>query len=258
MRATRRRLRGRAPRDSHEDGPSRAMHSGSPVGHSGRTRGRASRQACVRCDCRTIGCRSRVCDAPRRGRPRTARSWPRSKRPISPGQVIVRPARDETRPSWRRPIEERRKIFASTLARRRRTGEVRRTGALRLDELTRATFRSRARLSARPATAVSSRRRSSSIARSGVRSVFTWPRGTPPSRPAGLACDTGSPGRSTRPGAAPRRRDCCLLAPAWRRRPRVTASRRPRGRLSSRDCSDAGGRRYSASAATPTSSVCRT
>jgi UDPglucose 6-dehydrogenase len=53
---------------------------------------------------------------------------------ISPDKLIVRPRRDEIDALVRRPMEERRAIFARSASAAARTGEVRRTGTLRLDE----------------------------------------------------------------------------------------------------------------------------
>jgi UDPglucose 6-dehydrogenase len=57
---------------------------------------------------------------------------------LSPSQLIVRPARKEIERVSRLPIEERRSIFAGSVSAAARTGEVRRTGTLRLDEAERA------------------------------------------------------------------------------------------------------------------------
>jgi UDPglucose 6-dehydrogenase len=56
---------------------------------------------------------------------------------LSPGQVIVRPPREQVDDLCARPIAARREVFGAASA-ARRTGDVRRTGALRLDELARA------------------------------------------------------------------------------------------------------------------------
>jgi hypothetical protein len=54
---------------------------------------------------------------------------------LSPEKLIVRPARERIDELVRRPIEERRRIFARSASTAARTGEVRRTGTLRYDEL---------------------------------------------------------------------------------------------------------------------------
>ncbi len=53
---------------------------------------------------------------------------------LSPDQLIVRPRREHIDALVRRPIEERRAVFAREDSVAARTGEVRRTGTLRLDE----------------------------------------------------------------------------------------------------------------------------
>jgi UDPglucose 6-dehydrogenase len=54
---------------------------------------------------------------------------------LSPEQLIVRPRREVVDELVRRPLEERRRIFARSQSVASRTGEVRRTGTLRWDEL---------------------------------------------------------------------------------------------------------------------------
>jgi UDPglucose 6-dehydrogenase len=56
---------------------------------------------------------------------------------LSPHQLIVRPAREHIESLAARPIDERRKIFGRSTA-AARTGEVKRTGTVRYDELVRA------------------------------------------------------------------------------------------------------------------------
>jgi UDPglucose 6-dehydrogenase len=53
---------------------------------------------------------------------------------LSPDRVIVRPRREEVTALVRRPIEERREIFAGAVSAPARTGDIKRTGGLRLDE----------------------------------------------------------------------------------------------------------------------------
>ena len=53
---------------------------------------------------------------------------------LSPDRLIVRPRASEIRRLVRRPIGERREIFLRAASAAARTGDVRRTGALRLDE----------------------------------------------------------------------------------------------------------------------------
>jgi UDPglucose 6-dehydrogenase len=57
---------------------------------------------------------------------------------ISAECLIVRPAREEIERLTRRPIDERRAIFARSSSAAARTGDVKRTGTLRLDEAERA------------------------------------------------------------------------------------------------------------------------
>jgi UDPglucose 6-dehydrogenase len=54
---------------------------------------------------------------------------------LSPQQLIIRPRREHIDELVRRPIEERRHVFARSSAVGARTGEVRRTGTVRLDKL---------------------------------------------------------------------------------------------------------------------------
>jgi UDP-glucose 6-dehydrogenase len=54
---------------------------------------------------------------------------------ISPERLIVRPRRELIDELVRRPIEERRRVFARSASAPARTGDVRRTGTLRWDEL---------------------------------------------------------------------------------------------------------------------------
>jgi UDPglucose 6-dehydrogenase len=54
---------------------------------------------------------------------------------IAPDKLIVRPRRELIDELVRRPIEERRQVFARSASAVARTGEVRRTGTLRWDEL---------------------------------------------------------------------------------------------------------------------------
>jgi UDPglucose 6-dehydrogenase len=54
---------------------------------------------------------------------------------LSPEQLIIRPRREHIDELVRRPIEERRGVFERSRSVAARTGEVRRTGTLRLDEL---------------------------------------------------------------------------------------------------------------------------
>jgi UDPglucose 6-dehydrogenase len=53
---------------------------------------------------------------------------------LSPERLIVRPAREEVAALVARPIEERRTIFTRAASAAARTGDVKRTGALRFDE----------------------------------------------------------------------------------------------------------------------------
>jgi UDPglucose 6-dehydrogenase len=53
---------------------------------------------------------------------------------LSPEKLIVRPRRSEISRLVRRPIQERREIFARASSAAARTGDVRRTGTVRLDE----------------------------------------------------------------------------------------------------------------------------
>jgi UDPglucose 6-dehydrogenase len=53
---------------------------------------------------------------------------------LSPEQLIVRPAREEVAALVGRPIEERREIFTRAASAAARTGDVKRTGAIRFDE----------------------------------------------------------------------------------------------------------------------------
>src|SRR5918996_6309676 len=53
---------------------------------------------------------------------------------LSPEQLIVRPAREEVAALVARPIEERREIFTRGASAAARTGDVKRTGAIRFDE----------------------------------------------------------------------------------------------------------------------------
>src|SRR5919106_3298326 len=53
---------------------------------------------------------------------------------LSPQQLIVRPARGEVEALVARPIEERRAIFTRATSAAARTGDVKRTGAIRFDE----------------------------------------------------------------------------------------------------------------------------
>ncbi len=53
---------------------------------------------------------------------------------LSPERLIVRPAREEVAALVARPIEERRKIFTRAGSAAARTGDVKRTGAMRFDE----------------------------------------------------------------------------------------------------------------------------
>jgi UDPglucose 6-dehydrogenase len=53
---------------------------------------------------------------------------------LSPERLIVRPARQEVAALVARPIEERREIFARAPSAAARTGDVKRTGAMRFDE----------------------------------------------------------------------------------------------------------------------------
>ncbi len=55
---------------------------------------------------------------------------------ISPDKLIVRPRRQLIDELARRPIEERRQVFARSTSAAARTGDVKRTGTLRWDELT--------------------------------------------------------------------------------------------------------------------------
>jgi UDPglucose 6-dehydrogenase len=57
---------------------------------------------------------------------------------IAPERLIVRPAREEIERLARRSMEERRVIFAGSRSAAARTGEVKRTGTVRLDEAERA------------------------------------------------------------------------------------------------------------------------
>jgi len=57
---------------------------------------------------------------------------------LSPGQVIVRPRRDYVDRILARSIEERRAVFGDRIPVAQRSGDVRRGGLLRLDELSRA------------------------------------------------------------------------------------------------------------------------
>jgi UDPglucose 6-dehydrogenase len=54
---------------------------------------------------------------------------------LSPEQLIVRPRREVVEELVRRPLEERRRIFARSGSVASRTGEVKRTGTIRWDEL---------------------------------------------------------------------------------------------------------------------------
>jgi UDPglucose 6-dehydrogenase len=54
---------------------------------------------------------------------------------ISPEKLIIRPQREHIEELVRRAIEERRKVFSRSSSVAARTGDVRRTGTLRLDEL---------------------------------------------------------------------------------------------------------------------------
>ncbi len=54
---------------------------------------------------------------------------------ISPEKLIVRPRRELIEELVRRPIEERRQVFARSASAAARTGDVKRTGTLRWDEL---------------------------------------------------------------------------------------------------------------------------
>ncbi|HET6867225.1 MAG TPA: nucleotide sugar dehydrogenase [Solirubrobacteraceae bacterium] len=54
---------------------------------------------------------------------------------ISPDKLIVRPRRELIDALVRRPIEERRQVFARSASAAARTGDVKRTGSLRWDEL---------------------------------------------------------------------------------------------------------------------------
>ncbi|HUE28961.1 MAG TPA: UDP binding domain-containing protein, partial [Solirubrobacteraceae bacterium] len=54
---------------------------------------------------------------------------------LAPEKLIVRPRREYIDELVRRPMEERRMVFARSSSAAARTGEVRRTGTLRLDEL---------------------------------------------------------------------------------------------------------------------------
>ena len=53
---------------------------------------------------------------------------------LSPEQLIVRPAREEVAALVARPIEERREVFTRAASAAARTGDVKRTGAIRFDE----------------------------------------------------------------------------------------------------------------------------
>ena len=53
---------------------------------------------------------------------------------LSPERLIVRPAREEVAALVARPIEERREIFTRAASAAARTGDVKRTGAMRCDE----------------------------------------------------------------------------------------------------------------------------
>jgi UDPglucose 6-dehydrogenase len=53
---------------------------------------------------------------------------------LSPDRLIVRPAREEIAALVARPIEERREIFTRAASAAARTGDVKRTGAIRFDE----------------------------------------------------------------------------------------------------------------------------
>ncbi len=57
---------------------------------------------------------------------------------ISPDKLIVRPRRDHVDALVRRPIAERREVYARAGSAAAHTGEVKRTGTLRLDEVARA------------------------------------------------------------------------------------------------------------------------
>ena len=57
---------------------------------------------------------------------------------LSPRQLIVRPDRDRIAELVRRPTDERRRVFAGPASVAARTGDVKRTGTLRHDELLRA------------------------------------------------------------------------------------------------------------------------
>ncbi len=54
---------------------------------------------------------------------------------LSPEQLIVRPAREHIDELVRRPIAQRRRVFARSASVGARTGEVKRTGTIRFDEL---------------------------------------------------------------------------------------------------------------------------
>ncbi|MGI8593861.1 MAG: nucleotide sugar dehydrogenase [Solirubrobacteraceae bacterium] len=57
---------------------------------------------------------------------------------LSPDRLIVRPRREHIEELVARPMEERRRVFAHAANAAARTGEVKRTGTVRLDELARA------------------------------------------------------------------------------------------------------------------------
>jgi UDP-glucose 6-dehydrogenase len=63
---------------------------------------------------------------------------------LTAGEIIVRPPRDLLDELVRRPIDERRLVFTNPRGAAARTGDVRRSGALRLDEAARAGLRWRA------------------------------------------------------------------------------------------------------------------